>query len=88
VRWPATFTDGTSNTLLVVQTAESVPWTKPDDPEYDARKPLPKLGTFYQGACNAAFADGSVRILRADMPEETLRALITRGGGEIIGDVP
>jgi prepilin-type processing-associated H-X9-DG protein len=82
-RWPASFRDGTSNTLLIVQTADSVPWTKPDDLPYDEKKPLPKLGGFYAGGYNAAFADGSVRFLSVTVPEATLRALITRAGGEI-----
>ena len=32
----------------------------------------------------AAFADGHVQALRTDLPEATLRALITRAGGEVI----
>jgi prepilin-type processing-associated H-X9-DG protein len=31
---------------------------------------------------NAVFADGSVRFIRGDISEPTLRALITRNGGE------
>lgn len=75
--------DGTSNTIMIVETAESVVWTKPADIPYDAQKPLPKLGGFYaNGMFNVGLADGSVRALRGDLPEATLRALITRGGGE------
>jgi len=78
-------TDGTSNTILAVEAAESVPWTKPDELVYDAKKPLPKLGNFYgNGRCNVALFDGSVRFLANDLPEQTLRALITRAGGEAI----
>ncbi len=81
----ADLTDGTSNTLLIVETTDTAVWTKPDDILYDPRKPLPKLGGFYaNGIFNAAFFDGSVRALRVDLPEATLRALITRAGGEII----
>ena len=39
----ATVADGLSNTWMVVEAAEGVPWTKPDDFEYDAKKPLPKF---------------------------------------------
>jgi len=78
----AQITDGTSNTLLIVETADSVPWTKPDGIAYDPKGPLPRFASFYGGAFLAAFADGSVRTLRADLPEATLRALITRAGGE------
>jgi prepilin-type processing-associated H-X9-DG protein len=76
-------TDGTSNTLMVVEAAEAVPWTKPDELVYDPNKPLPKLFEM-SGGCNAAFGDGSVRFIRADVAENVLRALITRDGGEVI----
>jgi prepilin-type processing-associated H-X9-DG protein len=78
-------TDGTSNTIFAFEAAESVPWTKPDEPVYDAKRPLPKFGNFYgSGRFNAAFFDGSVHFLRNDLPEATLRALITRAGGEVV----
>jgi hypothetical protein len=81
------FTDGTSNTILVAEAGESVPWTKPDELEYDPKKPLPKLGGHY-GAPGflAAFADGSVRFISKSIAEQTLRALITRNGGEAVGN--
>src|SRR5205814_7143349 len=31
LRFPASFTDGTSNTLAIVEAANPVPWTKPED---------------------------------------------------------
>jgi hypothetical protein len=83
----ADITDGTSNTLMIVETADSVPWTKPEDIPYDAQKQLPKLGGFFAGGSNVAFGDASVRFLSATIPEVTLRALITRAGGEVIGDI-
>jgi uncharacterized protein (TIGR03067 family) len=79
------FRDGTSNTLLVVEAGEAVPWTKPDDIPYNPKQ-LPKLGGTFKGAFYAAFADGSVRAFRRDLAPESLRALITPAGGEAIGD--
>src|SRR5205823_2105309 len=38
----ADITDGTSNTLLIVEASEPVPWTKPADLVYAADKPVAK----------------------------------------------
>ncbi len=74
--------DGGSSTLLIVEAGSAVPWTKPEDLAYDPAKPLPALGgVFKEGTC-AAFSDGSVKFLTRDIEEETIRALITRNGGE------
>jgi len=77
--------DGTSNTLLIVEAADAAPWTKPADVAYDPNKAAPKLGgvEFADGFW-AALCDGSVRFLRKDLDERTLRGLITRNGGEVI----
>jgi hypothetical protein len=77
-------TDGTSNTIMMVEAKKAVPWTKPDDVPFDAGKLVPKLGGLFDGVFNAAFADGSVRSLPLTIKEEKLRALITRNGGEVI----
>jgi prepilin-type processing-associated H-X9-DG protein len=77
-------TDGTSVTLLVVEAGSPVPWTKPEDITYDKDKPLPKLGRMFRGGFNVAFADGSVRFLSAAIPEQVLRAVITRNGNDIV----
>ena len=79
------FTDGTSNTISVIETDELVPWAKPSDYPFDVKKPLPKIvpvggKTKFQ----AAFVDGSVRTMKADTPEKTLKALFTRNGGEVV----
>jgi RNA polymerase sigma factor (sigma-70 family) len=77
-------TDGTSNTLLVVEAAGAVPWTKPADLPYDAAKPLPRLGGMFPEGFSAALGDGSVRFLSKTIDDSLLRALITRNGGELI----
>jgi serine/threonine protein kinase len=77
------FRDGTSNTLLIVESGDAVPWTKPDELEYDGSKPLPRLGGVSPQGFYAALADGSVRFLPWALGEEAIRAFITRSGGEV-----
>jgi prepilin-type processing-associated H-X9-DG protein len=76
--------DGTGNTLLVVEAADPVPWTKPEDLPYAPNEPLPKLGGLSKDGFNGLFADGSVRFLRTNLAETTLRDLITYNDGEVI----
>jgi Protein of unknown function (DUF1559) len=76
------FLDGTSNTILVIEGGEGVPWTKPAEISYDATKPLPKIGALFPDRIHAAFADGSVQTIRKDFKESAMRALITRNDGE------
>ena len=50
-------------------------------------KTLPRtLFHMKDGGCNVAFADGSVRYLKATIDPDTLRAMITKAGGEVISD--
>ena len=87
IRYPASITDGTSQTILFVEAAKSVPWTKPEDVAFDQGKLLPKVGGLSKGGFVAAFCDGSVRFLPTTLKEETLHALVTRSGGEVIPDL-
>ncbi len=79
-------TDGTSNTILVVEVNDdnAVTWTKPDDFKVSTKDPLAKLLRPESKGFNAAFADGSVRYLPRTIALKTLRALFTRNGGEVI----
>ena len=65
----AQITDGTSNTIMVVEAKRDIPWTKPEDIPYDAAKPLPELGGYFPDGFDAAFADGSVRFLKSSINE-------------------
>lgn len=80
----ADITDGTSNTILIVEAAEAVPWTQPADLPYDAKKPLPKLGGTFPDGFFSVFADGAAHFLKKNPKEEVLRALISRNGEEVI----
>jgi hypothetical protein len=79
--------DGSSNTLMAVESGDAVVWTKPDDmpfDQFDPQKPLPKLTPIHPGIVNAVFFDGAVRSLSMTLDEKILRALITVAGGEAI----
>lgn len=76
--------DGTSNTLMFVEGARSVPWSKPGDLAFDSTKPLPTLGGRVEKYFLAAMCDGSVRYIPLTVDATTLKALITRAGGEIV----
>lgn len=90
--------DGGANTILVVEAADPVPWSKPVDIIYSPDAPLPPLGGAYtkpiknwlgrvidrKPAFVAAFADGSTRLITSDTDEKVIRSLITRNGGEQI----
>lgn len=86
-------TDGTANTILAVEVVHSgVNWTQPVD--LDIRNIIFKInsGGFgisspWKGGANVALADGSVRFLSEKVLESTLKAMMTRAGGETISDI-
>jgi len=80
------FTDGTSNTWMVVVAKEAVPWTKPEELPFDPKKNMGALLGQVGGVFQAAFADGSVRNYPKLPNAKTIQALITRNGGEVIDD--
>jgi hypothetical protein len=77
-------TDGTSNTIMVIEAGEAVPWAKPDDLSYDGLMALPKFGG-PGGTFVALFGDGSVRTFRrGQINEVNLRGIISIQGGEVV----
>src|SRR5262249_6686880 len=85
----AAVTDGLSNTLMVVESVQAVPWTKPDDLPF-GNAPAPRSGPLFgagsshPGGFNALFGDASVRFFRSSINPQTFHDLITKSGGEVI----
>ncbi|HEX5471711.1 MAG TPA: DUF1559 domain-containing protein [Lacipirellulaceae bacterium] len=79
-------TDGTSKTIMVVEANanQAVDWTKPDDLKYDTKNPTAGLGRVRPGGWLAAFADGHIQFISSSIDINTLKALFTRAGGEVI----
>jgi prepilin-type processing-associated H-X9-DG protein len=78
--------DGTSNTILVLETDALVPWTKPDDLTWERDGPLPLLASPHLGGAHVVFADGSTRFLKSAIDRRVLLALVTMNGNEVLSD--
>jgi hypothetical protein len=74
-------TDGTANTLLLVEAMRDVPWTRPEDIAFDPEQP-PELGGFIPGGFSAATASAETYFIPAAIGKAILNALITRAGRE------
>ncbi|AMV34450.1 hypothetical protein VN12_20160 [Pirellula sp. SH-Sr6A] len=72
-------TDGTANTIAVVKSSDPVVWTNPQDEEFSPTR-LPAMARDNL----VALLDGSVRFLDPNVTSDQLRALVTRGGGEVV----
>jgi RNA polymerase sigma factor (sigma-70 family) len=80
-RFPASIPDGTSNTILIIEAGNPVPWTKPEDLHYADDEPLPELGGLFPNVIHAVFADGAVHTLSKNYNEQHLRYAITANDG-------
>jgi len=56
-------------------------WTNPAALAYDPDQPLPDLRSIFR----AALADGSVHWVKKGTSPATLRAVVTRNGGDTLG---
>ena len=76
-------TDGTSNTIMALETAveAAVPWTAPQDYQIDEDQPGANL--FTNAITQMLFGDGSVHTISESIDDEVLNALYTRAGGEV-----
>jgi hypothetical protein len=81
LRLPDDFPDGTSNTILFVEAGPPVPWTKPEEIGFDPGRTVNLQGLFRDGF-RACSADGKYRFVRRESDQATIRAALTRNGGE------
>jgi len=86
----ADITDGTSNTVMVVEANDekAVEWTKPGDWEPNAADPAKDLLGHFHDGFNALFCDGSVRFINKSINAKTLNAILTISGGEVVDKIP
>jgi hypothetical protein len=79
-------TDGTSKTALIVEVEPSraVEWTKPQDWEVDMQNPLEGVAREDRNVFTAGFADAHVEEIPVEVDPQTLRAILTRGGREVL----
>ena len=80
----ADVTDGTANTILVVETNDLTPWTAPHDVAFSSASSLGASGSEHLDGLNAAMADGSVHFIKSKIDPAVLWSLMTRDGGEVV----
>lgn len=78
--------DGTSNTLMIVDVPpeSAVVWTKPEDWQFNTKDPGMGLLDDKRESFLAAFCDGSVRPLPANIDLSDLRRLVIKDDGEVL----
>jgi hypothetical protein len=84
--YPETFeeiADGTSNTIMLLQSPTGVPWLEPRDLTIDEAVKL-VTGLKQGDSIIAAMYDGSVRRLPSGLTDEQIRPFFTYRGGEFV----
>src|SRR5439155_10662246 len=81
----AKITDGTSNTMCMIESKGSgINWAEPRDLDFSQPLSLPPGN--HPNVNLAVFFDGHTYPLTKNTPPQTIRALSTCAGGEMIGD--
>jgi serine/threonine protein kinase len=79
---PSDISDGTMQTIAIVEAKRNIPWTKPEDLTYDSRQAASPLGGWYKDGWYAGFADGTVKLITPETSPADVRAFFTIQGGE------
>jgi len=77
----ADLTDGPDQTMLALEAGEAAIWTRPDEWEFDANRPLLPVNDMFNGT-NILFADGHIGFLPRYTSDSIWRAVATRNGHE------
>ena len=77
-------TDGSSQTVLILETNHLIPWTKPEDLNWAPGEPPPVLASPHAGGSHVAFADGTIRFIKKTIDPRTFAAILTINGSEVI----
>jgi prepilin-type processing-associated H-X9-DG protein len=88
-------TDGVSNTIMLVEVADSDTWwAEPRDLNFDEinfkinSSKRQGISSYHPGGVNAAFCDGSVRFLSDSINPQLVKAMFTIDGGETVPAAP
>jgi uncharacterized protein DUF1559 len=85
LRFPASFLDGSSNTVLLAEAASAVVWTAPDDMNTAFRAPKLLVGNHTGKGPLVAMADGSVRFVSPRVSDKTWKAVVSPAGNDMPG---
>ncbi|MDR1384043.1 MAG: DUF1559 domain-containing protein [Planctomycetaceae bacterium] len=80
-------TDGTSNTVCFTERQTPVCWMSPEDIAFDVaikgvNQSPDGIGSEHDHCVNAGFLDGSVHVIKQNVPLDILEAVLTIAGGE------
>jgi hypothetical protein len=81
----ANIPDGTSNTVLAAEATDTVPWSKPEELTVTPGRLVDKLGRPGNDYFIVAMMDGSVRIIKKTVSDQTLRNAINPSDGMPLG---
>ncbi|MBP3959501.1 sigma-70 family RNA polymerase sigma factor [Gemmata sp. G18] len=80
----AEITDGTSNTVGVIEAGPAAEWTKPGGIAYDPKQPFPKLVGPFSNVRMVALMDGATVAFKPDLKDGAFRKFVERADGELV----
>ena len=74
-------TDGSSNTIFLVEAKKNIPWTKPEDISVPSAASLPSFGGFTSDGYHVVLCDGFARFIQSTIDATTLQNAVNRRDG-------